>query len=223
MRVERVAKVLHDVLANDVVEVALADADQAGHDGQHDHQADIQVEQLEVVTDDDVVDQELEQVRIDQADEARRQDRHEDDDDRQPVRPEEGHDAAHGPAPALLGNRGGILGAHPEPAPATAHEGHGRDAITDPSTTAPSGSSLAAGSVVAGNRLGHDRGSARRNRSRTEVAEKPQHVRRKVTSPCAGEVAGGPDLDSREAGVFERGANGRRVVAGADDRMSIGR
>ena len=37
--VERVAQVLHDVLADDVVEVALADADEAGDDRDDDHQA----------------------------------------------------------------------------------------------------------------------------------------------------------------------------------------
>ncbi len=38
VRVQRVAQVLHDALADDVVEVRLADADQAADDGHQDHQ-----------------------------------------------------------------------------------------------------------------------------------------------------------------------------------------
>ena len=79
--VERRAQVLHDALADDVVEVALADADQARDDRQRDHQPDEQVEQAPVALRDRVVDEELQQDRVDQAEEAREQDRDEDDRD----------------------------------------------------------------------------------------------------------------------------------------------
>ena len=52
MRVERVAQVLHHALADDVVDVRLADADEAAHDGQHDHQRHEQVELREVLVGD---------------------------------------------------------------------------------------------------------------------------------------------------------------------------
>ena len=65
--VQRAAQVLHDVLADDVVEVALADADEAGDDRQHDHQPDVQVELAEVLAGDRVVDEQLEQERVDRA------------------------------------------------------------------------------------------------------------------------------------------------------------
>ena len=71
VRVERAAQVLHDVLADDVVEIALADADQPGDDRQHDHQPDVQVQLLVVAADDDLVEQDAEQERVDQADQAR--------------------------------------------------------------------------------------------------------------------------------------------------------
>ncbi len=48
MRVERRPQVVHDALADDVVEIALPDTDQARHDRQDDHQADEQVQQPEV-------------------------------------------------------------------------------------------------------------------------------------------------------------------------------
>ena len=103
--VQRAAQVLHDVLADDVVEVRLADADQARHDREHDHQPDVEVEVRVVLADDDLVDQELEQERVDQPEEARDEDREQDDDDLEPVRPEEGDDPADRLAAALLGDR----------------------------------------------------------------------------------------------------------------------
>ena len=104
MRVERVAEVLHDVLADDVVEVALADADQPRPDRQRDHQAHVEVEPLVVPPDDDLVNEQLEQVRVDEADEARCQDRDEDDRDLRPVGAEEGDDPPDRLAAALLRN-----------------------------------------------------------------------------------------------------------------------
>ena len=57
VRVQRVAQVLHDVLADDVVEVGLADADQARLTiGIDDHQPDVQVELDGPGRRDDVVD-----------------------------------------------------------------------------------------------------------------------------------------------------------------------
>ena len=47
-RVQRGPQVLHDALADDVVEVGLADADEPGDDRHADHQPDVQV-QLVVV------------------------------------------------------------------------------------------------------------------------------------------------------------------------------
>ncbi len=117
--VERAAQVLHDALADDVVEVALADADEARDDRQHDHQADVQVQLLVVAADDDLVDQQAQQQRVDQADEARRQDRRQDDDDLEPVRLEEGDDPPQRAAAALLGDRLEVRGRAPN-APATA-------------------------------------------------------------------------------------------------------
>ena len=89
VRVQGVAQVLHHVLADDVVEVALTNPDQPRHDRQHDHQPDVQVELVVVAADDDVVDQQSEQQRVDEADEARGDDGHQDDDDLEPVRAEE--------------------------------------------------------------------------------------------------------------------------------------
>ena len=66
--VQGAAQVLHDVLADDVVEVGLADPDQPGDDRQHDHQPDEQVELDEVALRDRVVDEELEEVRVDEPD-----------------------------------------------------------------------------------------------------------------------------------------------------------
>ncbi len=99
--VERVPQVLHHALADEVVEVRLPDADQPGHDRQDDHQPDVQVELVVLLPDDDVVDQQLEQVRVDEADEAGGDDRDQDDDDLQAVRPEERGDAARGAGAAL--------------------------------------------------------------------------------------------------------------------------
>ncbi len=104
--VERAAQVLHHVLADDVVEVALADPDQAGDDRQRDHQPDVEVEVVVVLADDDLVDQQPEEQGIDQADEAGRQDRHEHDHDLELVRPEEVDDPAQGLGLALLRDRG---------------------------------------------------------------------------------------------------------------------
>ena len=67
--------------------------------------------------------QQAEQQRVDQPDEARRQDRRQDDDDLDPVRLEEGHDPAEGPGPALLGDRrevGSGAAAGPPPMPPAA-------------------------------------------------------------------------------------------------------
>ena len=68
--VERVAEVLHHVLANEVVEVRLANTQKARPDGHDNHQRDIPVEQLKAAANDDVVDQQLEQVRVDEAQKA---------------------------------------------------------------------------------------------------------------------------------------------------------
>ena len=59
VRVERAAQVLHDVLADDVVEVALPDADEPRDDRGHDHQPDVQVQLVVVAADDDLVDEDL--------------------------------------------------------------------------------------------------------------------------------------------------------------------
>ena len=103
--VQRGAQVLHDALADQVVEVGLPDADQARDDRQRDHQPDEQVQQEEVPLRDRDVDEELEQDRVDQPEEARDEDRDQDDRDLRPVRPEEDEDAADRLAAALLGDR----------------------------------------------------------------------------------------------------------------------
>ena len=75
LHVERVAQVLHDVLADRVGEVRLAEADQADGDGHHDHQADVQVELEQVAGGEHVVDEQLEQERVDEAHQAGQEDR----------------------------------------------------------------------------------------------------------------------------------------------------
>ena len=109
VRVERVPEVLHHVLADDVVEVRLADADEPGHDRDHDHEPDIQVQVRVVLADDDLVDEHAEQERVDQAQEARDQDRHHDDRDLRPVRPEERGDPPDRPRASLLRDRLDVL------------------------------------------------------------------------------------------------------------------
>ena len=66
-RVERRPQVLHDVLADDVVEIALADADEPRHDRDDDHQPDVQVQVRVVLPDDDLVDEGGQQERVDEA------------------------------------------------------------------------------------------------------------------------------------------------------------
>ncbi len=141
MRVERAAQVLHDVLADDVVEVALADADQPGHDRQDDHQPDVQVQLLVLATDDDLVEQHAQQERIDQADQARGQDRDQDDHDLQAIGPEERHDPPERASASLLGNRG-ELGGGSAPHPAAAD--HPATAATAASRGAARGGPCAA-------------------------------------------------------------------------------
>ena len=72
-----------------------------------------------LATDDDLVEQHAQQERVDQADQARRQDRDEDDHDLDPVRPEERDDPAERAAAPLLGDRR-ELGGGSTPHPSTA-------------------------------------------------------------------------------------------------------
>ena len=58
-----------------------------------------------VLADDHLVEQQAEQERVDQADQARRQDRDQDDRDLELVRREEGRDASERARAALLGDR----------------------------------------------------------------------------------------------------------------------
>ena len=102
VRVQRVAQVLHHALADDVVEVRLADADEARDDRDDDHQAGVEVEQPEVLLRDRLVDEQLEQVRVDEPEQARDDDREQDRGDRHAVRPEEAGDPADGPVALLL-------------------------------------------------------------------------------------------------------------------------
>jgi hypothetical protein len=111
MAVQRVAQVLHHALADDVVEVALSDADEPGHDRHRDHQADVQVQQREVLLGDRDVDEELEQVRVDDAQQARDDDGQEDDGDARAIRPEEAKDSAHRRATLALAHRGRLVAA----------------------------------------------------------------------------------------------------------------
>ena len=106
--VQRAAQVLHDVLADDVVEVALADPDQARDDRQDDHQADVEVELRVVLADDHLVEEQAEQQRVDQADQARGQDRDEDDQDLELVRLEEDRDAPNRARAPFLRDRGEV-------------------------------------------------------------------------------------------------------------------
>ena len=94
MAVERSAQVAHDALADAVVEIALAYADEARNDRDHDHQPHEQVEQSKVQVLYGDVDQELEQNRVDDAQEAGEQDGAQHDQDLGPVGCEEGDDLA---------------------------------------------------------------------------------------------------------------------------------
>ena len=78
-----------------VVDVGLADADDAADDRDDDHQHDEQVQQEEVLLRDRDVEQELEQVRVDDTQEARHDDRDHHDDDLLAIGSEEGGDASH--------------------------------------------------------------------------------------------------------------------------------
>jgi hypothetical protein len=91
-RIERAPQVLHHALADDVVEVALAHPDEAGHDRDDDHEPDEQVQVVVVAPHDDLVDERLEQERVDEAEQARDEDGHEDHEDLEPVGPEEVED-----------------------------------------------------------------------------------------------------------------------------------
>ena len=62
VRVERVAEVLHDVLADAVVDIRLPHADEAADDGDGDHGHDEDVEQQEVLLRDGHVDELLQEV-----------------------------------------------------------------------------------------------------------------------------------------------------------------
>ncbi len=121
--VQGVAQVLHHVLADDVVEVRLADADQAGDDRRDDHQGDEHVEQEPVLLRQGHVDDLAEQDRVHQAEQARDDDREEDDHDLEPVGPEEARDATRRRAGLSLAYCRWILRGrahHPAHAPARA-------------------------------------------------------------------------------------------------------
>ena len=117
--VERVTQVLHHVLPDLVVDVGLADADGAADDRDDDHHHDEQVQQEEVLLRDRDVEQELEQVRVDDTQEARHDDRDHHDDDLLAIGSEEGGDASHR-ASASLARHGREVRAAPEAAAATA-------------------------------------------------------------------------------------------------------
>jgi hypothetical protein len=119
VRVERRSEVLHDGLADDVVQVALAQTDDAAEDRQHDHQPDENVQQQEVAVRDRDVDQEFQKDRVDQPDEARGEDRDEHDAHLEPVRLEERDDPADRPSAPLLRDRRFRRAGH-EPAPGAA-------------------------------------------------------------------------------------------------------
>ena len=118
VRVERSPQVLHDVLADDVVEVALPDADQPREDRQHDHQPDVEVQLLVVAADDDLVEEDTQQQRVHEADQAGQQDRDQHDEDVGPIRTEEGEDPADRRAAPLRRHRDELLGGAAPHAPA---------------------------------------------------------------------------------------------------------
>ena len=120
VRVERIPEVLHDVLADAIVEVRLAHADEAADDGEGDHGHHEEVEQHEVLLRDRHVDELLQEDRVDDPQEARHDDGGHDDGDLQPIQQEEGHDAAHGASASFPGHRrevaageAGLCGAGP--------------------------------------------------------------------------------------------------------------
>jgi hypothetical protein len=167
VRVQGRPEVLHDVLADDVVEIALANADQARDDRQPDHQADEQVELPPVPVRDRVVDEELEENRVDEADEARGKDRDEDDPHLEAIGSEERDDPAQGPAASLPGDRWTRIAA-PEAAPGAAAARR---------STAPTDASAAAAAPAA------DAGT-RRGPQSAESAAPSAHARRRGWRPA---------------------------------------
>jgi hypothetical protein len=104
--IQGAAQVAHDALPDLVVEIALADPDQAGDDRDGDHEQDEEVEQAPVEMPDGDVDEQLEQDRVDDAQAAGQQDRAEDDQDLEPVGDEEDDDLPRGDIAPLARHRG---------------------------------------------------------------------------------------------------------------------
>ena len=100
MAVEGYPQVVHHPLAHQVREVRLPDTDEAGDDWQHDHQPGLEVEQAQVARPGQVVDDQLDEDGIDDADSGGDQDRNGDDGQPAAVGPEEAGDAAQRPAAA---------------------------------------------------------------------------------------------------------------------------
>ena len=69
---------------------------------------------------------------------------------------------------------------------------------------------------------GHDRGAAARDPQGQQVPDSAERERRQSVSPGPCQVGDRLELDPLEPGVGQRGADGGRIVALADQRMGIG-
>ena len=220
VRVERAAQVLHDVLADDVVEVALADADQAGDDRAGDHQPDVEVQLRESPP---VIASSMSSLSRNGLIRPRRlvsQDREQDDRDLRAVGPEEDEDPAERLAAALLraparnrasGRRPSPPPPPPVPRPPRPHAARG----LAHAAARESHQALATATIVE-RRDGCALGD--------QVAGQAEREGRPGAAPRPGEMPDGREPDVPETGRAQGVRQSDvRIVAGTDQRVRIRR